>query len=574
MKASPALLTIFLAVLPLTALECTAQAMLGQAFSGSIEPAASEGGLAASSTTDSVLYANGTRAINEGRWSDAAAIFDKVAQQRGAHADGALYWKAYAENKQGQSKSSLSTCAMLRREYRSSSWISECGALEIEIRARSGQPVQPKAEQDENLKLLALNSLMRQDESRALEQIREILKSDSSERFKEGTIYILAQSQSAQARELLNEIAQKKLEAPHSSPVLQAQATAALQGHLSAPAAAAMASGDSAITLDVVVTDKSGQPVSGLQPENFKLIDNKQPQTLISVQAANGMKAKADPPVEAILLIDAINVPFETIAMERQWLAAYFKENGGELALPTSIILLTDDGMKIQNRSTRDGKVLQAYLDANATGLRRIRRSEGKEGAVERQQASLNALHLLSLRLNNRPGRKLVLWLSHGWTIISNPEWIGGEKDRQAIYESISSLSTELRKARITLYCISPFGGYGRDENYMSYLKGVDNPKHADLGGLLLPVLATQTGGQVPYGGNDLSIVIDRCIADARAYYMLTFNPPAAVHANEYHGIDVQVDKPGLTVRTRSGYYAQPSAAALQSFPNVSLQKE
>jgi VWFA-related protein len=108
----------------------------------------------------------------------------------------------------------------------------------------------------------------------------------------------------------------------------------------------------------------------------------------------------------------------------------------------------------------------------------------------------------------------------------------------------------------------------------MSYLKGVDNPKHADLGGLLLPVLATQTGGQVPYGGNDLSIVIDRCITDARAYYMLTFNPPAAVHANEYHGIDVQVDKPGLTVRTRSGYYAQPLAAALQSFPNVSLQKE
>ena len=121
MKTSPALLTIFLAVLPWTALECTTQAMLGQAFSGSIEPAASEGGLAASSTTDSVLYANGTRAINEGRWSDAAAIFDKVAQQRGAHADGALYWKAYAENKQGQSKSSLSTCAMLRREYRSSS---------------------------------------------------------------------------------------------------------------------------------------------------------------------------------------------------------------------------------------------------------------------------------------------------------------------------------------------------------------------------------------------------------------------------------------------------------------------
>jgi VWFA-related protein len=321
------------------------------------------------------------------------------------------------------------------------------------------------------------------------------------------------------------------------------------------------------IALDVVVSGKSGQPVAGLEARDFKLFDNKQPIDIVSFQAANGMKAKADPPVELILLIDAINAPFETIAMERHWLAAFFRENGGELALPTRLVILTDDGMNLQNRPTREGKTLQAFLDANATGLRHIRRSEGKQGALDREQSSLSALNLLALQLSNRPGRKLLFWLSHGWNVISDPRWIGGEKDRQAIYGSISSLSTELRKARIALYCISPFGGYGRDENYMKYLKGVDSPDRVDIGDLLLPVIATQTGGQVPYAGNDLAIVIDRCIADAHAYYVLTFNAPVPAHPDEYHGIEVQVDKPGLKVRTRTAYYADSTVQGEKFHP-------
>jgi hypothetical protein len=38
----------------------------------------------------------------------------------------------------------------------------------------------------------------------------------------------------------------------------------------------------------------------------------------------------------------------------------------------------------------------------------------------------------------------------------------------------------------------------------------------------------------------------------------LSFDPPHADHADEYHHIEVQVAKPGLTARTRQGYYQQP----------------
>lgn len=142
---------------------------------------------------DSGLYVEGARAIDEGRWTDAEAIFAKVVKQQGEHSDGALYWKAYAQNKLGQVKSALETCAELGRDFSASSWVHECGALEIEIHARSGEPVEPQVATDDDLKLLALASLMQHDEPQALAQLQEILNGDGSEQLKKKALFILGQ---------------------------------------------------------------------------------------------------------------------------------------------------------------------------------------------------------------------------------------------------------------------------------------------------------------------------------------------------------------------------------------------
>src|SRR5579863_1004159 len=142
-----------------------AEATEGQAFAGVLAAEGADGAAGGANTLDGRLYADGTRAINAGRWQDAEAIFAKVVSLHDAHADGALYWEAYAENKQGHTNHALETCAELRREFQGSSWIHECGALEIEIHARSGKPAEPKAGDDDDLKLLALNSLMQKDET-------------------------------------------------------------------------------------------------------------------------------------------------------------------------------------------------------------------------------------------------------------------------------------------------------------------------------------------------------------------------------------------------------------------------
>jgi hypothetical protein len=177
---------------------------------------------------DASLYAEATRAINESRWSDAAGLFNRVAQMHGEHAEGALYWKAYAENKEGRMANALNTCGELRKKFPKSRWLDECGALEIEIRGKSGDPVPPQAEADENLKLLALNALMQQDEAQAMPILQKILSGNQSEELKGRALFVLAQSHSPQAQALIGQIAQGQ-----SGPTLQIKAIrmiAAAQG--------------------------------------------------------------------------------------------------------------------------------------------------------------------------------------------------------------------------------------------------------------------------------------------------------------------------------------------------------
>src|SRR3984885_108884 len=154
------------------------------------------------------LYSEGTHAINDAHWAQAEQIFSNLASQHGTRAEAALYWEAYAENKQGNAPRALEICAELRHTYPQGNWVKECSALEIEIHGKSGDDLMPpQAEQDEELKLLALNSLMQQDESRALPVIQQILNSDKSEKLKSRALFVLAQDQSPQAQALLGQVA-------------------------------------------------------------------------------------------------------------------------------------------------------------------------------------------------------------------------------------------------------------------------------------------------------------------------------------------------------------------------------
>ena len=316
------------------------------------------------------------------------------------------------------------------------------------------------------------------------------------------------------------------------------------------------------IKLDLVVDDGAGKSVPGLQPWDFKILDNGQPRKVMSFRAFNDAEVKPDPAVEVILVIDMVNLPFQEVAFTRGEIERFLKENDGHLKQPVTLLLLTDAGMRVQPRPSVDGHALLSVVGQIKGGVRTIDSAMGGEGLLERFQRCAHQMSAIAENEARKPGRKLLIWVGPGWPMLNRPE-LGyySDIDQRRYFDEIVELSTRLREARMVVYSVAPgdVGDPSYTIRYQDYLKGVKSPREADAGDLALKVLVTQSGGKVLGPDNNLAAQIDRCIADANDFYRISFDPPAAERADEYHDLKVVVDKPNVTLRTNSGYYNQPA---------------
>jgi VWFA-related protein len=216
----------------------------------------------------------------------------------------------------------------------------------------------------------------------------------------------------------------------------------------------------------------------------------------------------------------------------------------------------------MQQSPSLDGNALITSLNNSQADLRVIGRSAGYWGATERLQTSLEQLGQLAQLEAAKPGRKLVFFLSPGWPMLPGSGIEETEKQRQWTFGYIVGLSNGLRAAQITLYSVDPFA-LGRTDPfyYQAFIKGVANANKAEYPSLGLQVLVTHTGGIAETDGTDILGGLNNAIRDADACYTLTFEAPPADRLNEYHDLQLKVDKPGVTVRTTSGYYANVAPA-------------
>lgn len=316
------------------------------------------------------------------------------------------------------------------------------------------------------------------------------------------------------------------------------------------------------ITLDVVVTDRSGDPVQGLEQQDFTIIDNKRPQPATSFRAVvPGSKADASP-LRVVFVIDEVNISFRAMANAQQQLEKYLRRDGGQLPVPMSLVIFNEKSTQVQGTPTRDGNVLADSVHAIASGAPRELEGSMFENRVWRLQTSLRALGKLVAYEATQPGRKLLIWLSPGWPLITESEDKLTDKELQTNFHTVVKLSTELREALVTLYSIDPMGtddaGSLGNVYYQNFLGGVSSAGKFRSGDLTIPVVAVQSGGLVLNRNNDFASLIVRCVADAQSYYSLAYEPNLAGHPDEYHDVQVKIDKPGLVARTRTGYYSEP----------------
>jgi VWFA-related protein len=335
------------------------------------------------------------------------------------------------------------------------------------------------------------------------------------------------------------------------------------------------------ISLDVVVTDNSGKTIPGLGLKDFTLLDNHQPQKILSFHSFDGVSAKPDPPVEVILVVDTIKMPFNLAAEEREEVEKFLRQRSGHLAQPISIFGLSDAGLWHLAQPSSDGNALAAEIAHDKLVFINPRRLLGNgTGEYADSSAPTDPAGLSGLKARGyiatsdrpKPGRKLLIWVGPGWGIGSGTDWESlpdyeslerreSARAKQVTFDTIYWFSTLLREARVSLFSFSVGEHIPirlSSSTYLDFLNGVQSVEQASLKNLDRRVLAVHSGGRVLGPGNDLVGQIDSCVQEASTFYTLSFDPSRANHPSEYHSLEVQVGAPGLTARTNTGYYDQP----------------
>lgn len=165
------------------------------------------------------LYDEGREALDEERYDQAESRFNQLAQMNGPQTDAALYWKAYAENRMGKRDAALTTIADMKKRFPQSRWLKDAGVLELEVKQSTGQPIKPSDQADEELKLMAIRSLMNTEPERAMPLLEKLISGSGTPKEKSQALFVLAQSGSPQGREIIGRIARGQ-----SNPELQREA--------------------------------------------------------------------------------------------------------------------------------------------------------------------------------------------------------------------------------------------------------------------------------------------------------------------------------------------------------------
>jgi VWFA-related protein len=316
------------------------------------------------------------------------------------------------------------------------------------------------------------------------------------------------------------------------------------------------------IRLDVVVTDNSGNPVSGLRQQDFTLRDNGEPGKIVSFQAFDKVTAKPDPAVEVILVIDELNMPAPQLTIAEQEAENFLCRNHGDLAQPVSIYRINSEGLSASAQPSTDGNMLADKIAHHREPhliwkTRMVSESLASGAANLDQLHTLIALGSIAIEERRRPGRKLMFWLGPGWTF--------NTLHASGVFDFVTELSTRLREARINVWSATEPSFYDPSRSvvppshpiYKEYLEGV-TPDMVDSSYLSLYVIATQSGGGVLETRNDLAGLISKRVEEANIFYSLTFDPQRTNKVDEFHALKLELHKPDLAAHTRTGYFDEP----------------
>src|SRR3954468_23713955 len=368
------------------------------------------------------------------------------------------------------------------------------------------------------------------------------------------------------------------------------------------------------VRVDVIISDKNGNPVSALQASDFEVAEDNKPQKidtfkLIKLDGGTADSIK-EPPKEIRNDFDEESeAARDDVRLFAIFLDDYHVRRGASMAVRGQLARFIDTQIGPSD-------MVGVMYPLEATGAVRMTRnhsavSRGLQGFLGRKyeyepknqfeeqyahyptetvervrnQVSLSALKALIVHMGSlKEGRKSLIVVSEGYTYMVPPQMRNADAQQpgvgnpnafnpnagqndinedRAAWTAGLDMDTDLREIydtanrnNVAIYAVDPRGLPGFEFDINEGVGMQTDSKYLTTTMDSLRTLAENTDGRAIVNRNDIVTGMKQITKDMSAYYLIGYNSEKAPTDGKFHEIKVKVKRPGVQVRARRGYWA------------------
>lgn len=351
------------------------------------------------------------------------------------------------------------------------------------------------------------------------------------------------------------------------------------------------------VIVDVVATDSKGEPVTDLSASDFKVLENGKAQEIRIFNYQHPAQAvQSLPPLPPnvftnvpryqhntssnVIIMDGLNSSFEYVADVRRSMLDFLRNLSRDE--PVAIYGL-NKRLELLQDFTTPAQALQATAQQaspaeSQSKIAQFMPNMEPVGVCLQKQMTILALHWIAKSLAGFPGRKNLIWISDRfpfgiYTALSQyPDPCLVNMSRE-----ITETVDDMLDREIAVYPIVAEGLENHDYDpagsvgTQGLIGGARFRNNVALSAkaradriIQINDLAKKTGGEAFHDRNDLDMAVRKSIDDGSTYYTLGYYPANKKWDGQFRNIEVKVNRDGLHLRYRLGYFATEAAPATQ----------
>jgi VWFA-related protein len=367
------------------------------------------------------------------------------------------------------------------------------------------------------------------------------------------------------------------------------------------------------VRVDVIVTDRQGNPVTDLTLADFEIFEDGKPQKpeqfrLVKIDAETApaytsrtIRTRNDEETAAadensrlfVFFLDDYHVRRETSMSVKKPVVEFVATQLAPSDLvsvmypltPTDAVVMSRNHQGVINTIEKFQGRKYDYEPINDVERGYVYRLNPQAIETIRRQVSLSALRGVCTKLGSlREGRKSVILISEGYSGLLPPQLRSdlpgavarpGDLTRDPfaaennLLEDRAKFSAELdlqrefqdvfeacNRQNTSIYALDPRGLSTGEFDVSTNISLRTSQSYLSSSMDSLRTLAENTDGRAIVNRNDLANAMKQIIRDASAYYLVGYNSSQAPTDGKFHEIRVRVKRPGVQVRARKGYWA------------------